>query len=299
MQKRKKGRPRNPPMVEMPDSTLVYIYARVSKEDTTRDVSLSVESQVYRCKEFLKGFVAERFPEHTFSESQLYVDDGVSGNVPFAQRPGGGRLSLRLRKGDVVVMSAWDRGFRNLLDFLDTLDRWRKAGIYVVTVSMPLDPTDEMHAIMIKIFGLLAETERSIIKKRMRDSIETRLKQGRAASTNVPYGYKNVGEKLNRMTVPCYEERTLGELIVDIYDNEEIGFYGVSCRLRDMHKETGDDLLLWRKTGEVPNHMRCRSLYERCKAGWPYYKGNRYEDIVCPSPPPEPKEEGDDSAPAD
>lgn len=299
MRYNKRGRPRKPPKVEVPPSTNVYVYARVSKDDGRDGESQSIENQVLRCRAFIEDYIAKRFPDHKFVADNLYIDDGVSGGKPFNRRPGGGRLALKMKPGDVVVMTSWDRGFRNLLDFLETFQEWRKQGISVITVNMPLDPTDEMHAIMIKFMALMGDTERALIIKRIRDALDARIQQGRPGAGNAPYGYKMIGKKGEYLVVPSRDERRLGNLIVSIYDNEEISFYGVQERIREMYaKNKNSKWLIWRNTGETPHGIRCREIYMRCKAGWPYYQGRNYEDVIK-KPYAIPEEGEDDQPPAD
>src|SRR4051812_50158542 len=48
----------------------------------------------------------------------VFVERGVSGSVPLLERPEGGRLWARLRRGDTLVASKLDRLFRSALDAL-------------------------------------------------------------------------------------------------------------------------------------------------------------------------------------
>ena len=103
----------------------VFGYARVS---TARQVddgqSLEVQKAQIEVVCRANGWTLE----------QLFVEEGVSGSIPFKQRPQGCTLWAGLRAGDVVVSTKLDRAFRNSADAALTLEALQSMG---VTLSLP------------------------------------------------------------------------------------------------------------------------------------------------------------------
>ena len=52
---------------------------------------------------------------------KVFVERGVSGSKPLADRPEGGKLLAQLKPGDVVITPKLDRMFRSALDALAVL----------------------------------------------------------------------------------------------------------------------------------------------------------------------------------
>jgi hypothetical protein len=66
---------------------------------------------------------------HGFELAEVVVEEGVSGSVPIAERPAGGRLFAKLKKGDVVIAPKLDRLFRSALDALQVVEDLKKRGV--------------------------------------------------------------------------------------------------------------------------------------------------------------------------
>ena len=58
-----------------------------------------------------------------WSVAEFFVEAGVSGSVPLADRPEGQRLLAALQRGDVVITAKLDRAFRSAADALGTLEQ--------------------------------------------------------------------------------------------------------------------------------------------------------------------------------
>src|SRR5215213_928187 len=89
----------------------VVIYARVSTEDQAERAT--IKSQL----DFLRRFV----DLHSLPVAGEYVDDGISGTVPLADRPEGQRLLVDAEAGrfGVVLVYRVDRLGRSLHALLD------------------------------------------------------------------------------------------------------------------------------------------------------------------------------------
>ena len=55
---------------------------------------------------------------HGLTLDSIVVEEGVSGSVPVTERPAGGKLFAKLKKGDVVIAPKLDRLFRSALGAL-------------------------------------------------------------------------------------------------------------------------------------------------------------------------------------
>ena len=87
----------------------VYGYCRVS---TARQATDGESLDVQRRQ--IEGYAHM----HRLTLRGVTVEEGVSGSIPVHERPKGGPLFAKLRKGDVVVAPKLDRLFRSALDAL-------------------------------------------------------------------------------------------------------------------------------------------------------------------------------------
>ena len=62
---------------------------------------------------------------HDLVATRHFVERGVSGSVPLAERPEGGTLFRLIEPGDIAITPKLDRCFRSALDAFDVL-RTRK-----------------------------------------------------------------------------------------------------------------------------------------------------------------------------
>ena len=66
----------------------------------------------------------------------VHVEAGVSGAIPFHERPEGGRLWAELRKGDTVVASKLDRMFRCASDCLAVVEAFKARGVSLFLLDL-------------------------------------------------------------------------------------------------------------------------------------------------------------------
>jgi len=94
-----------------------------------------------------------------------FMDEGVSGGVMAADRPGFADLLKHVRKGDVVCVYAVDRLGRDALDVQGTVKRLLDAGVTVDVHGIgPL--TGDAAKLILALLAQLAEMERTKIKER-------------------------------------------------------------------------------------------------------------------------------------
>jgi DNA invertase Pin-like site-specific DNA recombinase len=94
-------------------------YCRVSNDSQAEDgQSLDVQQRQ------LEGWALQR----GVSLDAVHVEAGVSGAVPFHDRPEGAKLWAGLQAGDTLVAAKLDRMFRSASDCLAVSRRSRRAG---------------------------------------------------------------------------------------------------------------------------------------------------------------------------
>jgi putative DNA-invertase from lambdoid prophage Rac len=80
---------------------------------------------------------------HGLEVDQTFVETGVSGWVPMADRPQGKPLLDRLKGGDVVIITKLDRMFGGALDALDLLAELKERGISLHVIDLGGDVTGD------------------------------------------------------------------------------------------------------------------------------------------------------------
>ncbi len=132
-------------------------YARVSTGEQNLDAQLDA----------LTAAGAERI----FSEQ-------ISGAM--RQRPELARVLDHLRKGDVVVVTKYDRLARSLRDLLDIVAVINARGAGFRSLAEDIDTTTPAGRLVFHIFASLAEFERDRISERTREGLEAARRRGRA-----------------------------------------------------------------------------------------------------------------------
>jgi DNA invertase Pin-like site-specific DNA recombinase len=184
----------------------VYGYARASTGEQLD--TLKIQQEVVE-KEYL-----HRFKDKGYAWGGVYTDQGVSGGVCFANRPEGFKLNLAMERGDVVIISKLDRGFRNAGDFLNVLKDLARREVALVMLDMNLDTSTPVGRLMASILAVFAEFERDRMRERQAESIAQRRAEGRPTQGNPPYGLKITGPRGDKRFVTDTFNRNIGSHIV-------------------------------------------------------------------------------------
>ena len=158
-------------------------YARVSTEEQSANgQSLTVQEST------LRGWaqMTER------SIDAVVVEAGVSGGVPFAQRPQGAKLWAELRRGDNLVMAKLDRFTRNLFDCLQVSQELQKRGVNLFLLDVGAsDPVtgNGQSKLFLSMLGAFAEFERDRISERIRATKQRQRARGEYSGGVAPYGW--------------------------------------------------------------------------------------------------------------
>jgi putative DNA-invertase from lambdoid prophage Rac len=106
---------------------------------------------------------------HGFKLAEVFVEEGVSGSI--AERPEGGKLFARLKKGDVVIAPKLDRLFRSALDALQVVEDLKKRGVSLHLLDLGGDVSGNgMSKVFMTIVASFAELEREKFSERTREA---------------------------------------------------------------------------------------------------------------------------------
>jgi DNA invertase Pin-like site-specific DNA recombinase len=156
-------------------------YVRVSTaEQAEEGFSLGEQERRVRAHAEAQGWTLER----------VYVDGGVSGGVPFADRPAGGEVVAGAADLDRLIVVKLDRLGRSAPDLLATIERFAAAGCDVVSVSESIDTATPTGRLLRTVLAGTAEFERDRISERVREGERAKAAAGRPHGGPRPFGYR-------------------------------------------------------------------------------------------------------------
>ena len=163
----------------------VYGYVRVS---TTRQaeegLSLDVQRRQVEGYALMHGLVLDR----------VFVEEGVSGSVPLAERPAGGELMSLLRRGDAVIAAKLDRAFRSALDALQVVQELGRRGVALHLLDVGGDVANGHGRLFVTIVAAFAQAERDRIRERIADVKRDQRDRSRFLGGKRPFGQRVTGE---------------------------------------------------------------------------------------------------------
>lgn len=159
----------------------VVIYARVSTtEQATSGDSLDTQRRQCEGYAMMKGL----------DVSSIFVEAGVSGSIPLADRLEGARMLAGLSKGDVVITAKLDRMFRNASDALGTLEEMKAQGVALHMIDLGGDVCGNgISKLVFTILSAVAENERDRIRERIRDVKRNLKAKGVYGGGTRPFGF--------------------------------------------------------------------------------------------------------------
>jgi DNA invertase Pin-like site-specific DNA recombinase len=165
----------------------VFGYVRVSSDEQAESgQSLAVQEQQLRGWAMQRGRTIE----------QVAIEPGVSGGIPFGERPEGGRLWGMVQRGDTVVASKLDRMFRSASDCLDVVDSFKRAGVslYLLDLNGGADDVsgNGIARLFLTIVSAFAEFERDRIGERIREAKRKNKAEGAFMGGRSPLGFDKV-----------------------------------------------------------------------------------------------------------
>jgi putative DNA-invertase from lambdoid prophage Rac len=176
----------------------MFAYCRVSTDAQVED-GQSLEVQ----RRQLEGWAMQKGA----SLDAVYVEAGISGVIPFHERPEGGKLWSDLQKGDALIAAKLDRVFRSAADCLPVVEALKARGVslYLLDLNGGADDVsgNGIARLFLTIVSAFAEFERARLGERIRATKQRQKANGEYTGA-VPFGFA-VGA--NRKLVPLPEEQ--------------------------------------------------------------------------------------------
>lgn len=247
----------------------VALYCRVSSDDQKeRD---TIENQI----EILNTFIELRENFKVFKE---YLDNGVSGTIPFEERPAGKELIYDASKKlfDTVLVWKIDRFGRNTLSGLKAIEMLRKYDIEIMSVTEPFDLNTATGRFQFITYLNMAELERNNILDRMYIGATRAAKNGKWMGGIVPYGY--IVNSDGYLEINEKEANVIRE-IFDLYVNKKLSAVNIALYLNNLNipsscgtgkgKRTKNVTGLWRSGSilRILNSTTYKGVHEYGKRG--------------------------------
>ena len=179
----------------------VFGYVRVST-DRQADEGQSLGAQ----QRVIQGYAMQQ----GWTVDEIFVECGVSGSTPLAERPQGQRLLTRLAAGDIVITSKLDRMFRSALNALEVLQQLQARGVSLHMIDLGGDVTGNgVSRLFFTILSAVAEAERDRIRERIRDVKRDQAKRGHfLGGWRTPFGWR-----LGAQLLHCRDRGLFGRLL--------------------------------------------------------------------------------------
>jgi DNA invertase Pin-like site-specific DNA recombinase len=167
------------------DVMAVYGYARVSTARQAEEgESLDVQQRTVAGYALMHGLTVDR----------MFVERGVSGSTPLADRQQSAALLAALKAGDVLITAKLDRMFRSALDALDVLAKLKVRNVSLHMIDLGGDVTGNgISKLVFTILSAVAEAERDRIRERVTQVKRDQRQRNRYLGGIVPFGFR-VGE---------------------------------------------------------------------------------------------------------
>ena len=163
----------------------VAIYIRVSTLDQARDgYSLDMQERTLR----------KWCDDHRHRVIEVYADRGISAK-DIDHRPALIRLMREAKEGkfDMVLFWALSRFSRSVSDLYETMEKFQKWNISMISYTESFDTASPMGRAMIGIVGVFAQLERELTSERVTATMEERAIQGKR-TCNTILGYDKDGK---------------------------------------------------------------------------------------------------------
>lgn len=200
----------------------VAIYCRVSSDDQKERET--IENQV----EILESYVEIR---ENLKIIKKYLDDGISGTIPFEERPEGKELLKDSTSGlfNTVLVYRVDRFGRDTLTGLSTIEKLRNNNIEILSVTEPFDLNTPTGRYQFINYLNMAELERNNILDRMFIGATRAAKKGQWLGGITPYGYRVE----NKYLVVDEEEAKVVKKIYDLYTEDKLSTVDIAIYLNN------------------------------------------------------------------
>lgn len=163
-----------------------YLYARAST-DRQED---SPDTQELKAKRWHE--LCEMTKPNPRPWRETFADINQGRETKFSERPDGKRLLRSVVRGDLVLVTEFDRLGCKLMDVLETLDTLKKRGVEVRILNFmggELDPSSRIGELIIAVMAYAAGLEKDNIRDRCQRGRD-RIKAIGARFVYAPIGYR-------------------------------------------------------------------------------------------------------------
>jgi putative DNA-invertase from lambdoid prophage Rac len=159
-----------------------YGYVRVSTQrQADEGESLAVQRRQIEGYATMIGVAVPHF----------FIEEGVSGTKPLAERPAGKALLDALKSGDAIICAKLDRMFRSALDALQMVNAFRGKGVSLHLIDLGGDVSGNgISKLFFTIVSAVAEAERDRIAARVLEVKRDQRSRGRHLGGKRPFGYQ-------------------------------------------------------------------------------------------------------------
>lgn len=166
------------------------IYTRVSTDDQAAGYGLDVQLAKCSAMATVKGW----------DVVSVFSDDGISGTLDAARRPGLQALLTSACGGaiDAVIVLALDRLARKTMLVLSLVEQLDGCGVELVSVKEQLDTSTPSGRFVLTMFAALAQLERDTIVQRTTDGRNQRGIVDGEKGGAVPFGYRRVRDETGK-----------------------------------------------------------------------------------------------------
>ncbi|OGO08459.1 MAG: hypothetical protein A2Y61_01770, partial [Chloroflexi bacterium RBG_13_60_13] len=182
-------------------STKAAVYCRVSSDEQRENQT--IEGQ----QDALTRWLA--FQNGTYEVVDWYLDDGVSGTLPWEERPQGSRLVIDARCKAFDVVLCYDVSRLGRDDFgrfiINLAFDLQNLGINIVSITESIDTSTPDGRFYLLLKAGLAGLDRARFLIRSMDGTNYWARQGVWLGGIVPFGYRKTGSKKTARIVPNEE----------------------------------------------------------------------------------------------
>jgi len=191
----------------------LIVYLRVSSESQVDGFGLEVQERA--CRKWAKA--------NGHKIVGTFQDAGISGSKDLAERPGLSAAIDMLRpppRATGLIVAKLDRLARALHVQESVLQVVWRAGASVFTADagevLQDDPDDPMRTFVRQVIGGVAQLERSLIAKRMRDGRNAKRDAGRHSVGQYRYGQHGAGKGRERDAAENPDEKVAVDRIMEL-----------------------------------------------------------------------------------
>ena len=194
----------------------VAIYTRVSGEDQKKE-GLSLDAQKNKLEDYAlnKGWWVYK----------IYTDEGITakdikGRKAFTQL----LEDARAEKFSAILITKFDRPFRNTVEALITLDELHTIGVDFISLAESIDTTTPMGKMVFTMIAAFAQLERELTAVRVNDINEYKFNKGILVG-KPPFGYKFKYKKVgkNKIVDKLIPDSTKSVLVIKLFEMKSQG----------------------------------------------------------------------------